>query len=216
MEVDGEPSFKPRTVEDEPDNLVDDDDLQAALSRARRDNAKKRTKVKPEDLAAQSELFLATCDLFPKVYTYLSRVAQRNEEEAAPAENGDEDGRITFDDTSEFVRNVNLESLAAPVKRERAATPPVEAPIVIKVERGEDGELLPTAARDEDEDMDSEDEDEELAEMAAREGLSIEEMRLKIDASLVEAANVKEEDAEVCPSLLFNHYHPLATSVYIY
>jgi U4/U6.U5 tri-snRNP-associated protein 1 len=54
MEVDGEPSFKPRTVEEEPDNLVDDDDLQAALSRARRENAKKRTKSKPEDLAAQS------------------------------------------------------------------------------------------------------------------------------------------------------------------
>jgi U4/U6.U5 tri-snRNP-associated protein 1 len=113
-------------------------------------------------------------------------------------DNADEDGRITFDDTSEFVRNVNLESLAAPVKRERAATPPAEVPVVVKVERGEGGELLPTAAgRDEDEDMDSEDEDEELAEMAAREGLSIEEMRLKIDASLVEAANVKAEEVEV-------------------
>jgi U4/U6.U5 tri-snRNP-associated protein 1 len=67
-------------------------------------------------------------------------VAQRKEEEDnAPQANGDEDGRITFDDTSEFVRNVNAESLASQVKRERAATPAgpqAEEPIVVKIERG--------------------------------------------------------------------------------
>jgi U4/U6.U5 tri-snRNP-associated protein 1 len=117
-------------------------------------------------------------------------VAQRKEEEDnAPQANGDEDGRITFDDTSEFVRNVNAESLASQVKRERAATPAgpqAEEPIVVKIERGEEGE---------DQDMDSdEDEDETLAEMAAREGLSLPEYRLKIERQLNEMSEIKAED----------------------
>ncbi|OCF38162.1 U4/U6.U5 tri-snRNP-associated protein 1 [Kwoniella heveanensis BCC8398] len=186
MEVDGEPVFTRRVVAEGPDNLVDDDDLQAALARSRRENAKKKPKVKPEDIAAQI-------------------AQQRQEAEAAPADGdgGDEDGRITFDDTSEFVRNVTLESLAAPVKRERAATPPVastsngsrsQAPaqdtVTVKIERNEEGQV------DEDEDM-SDEEDDALAEMAAREGLSLEEYRLKIDAQLEEMQNVKKEGAEV-------------------
>lgn len=54
MDVDV-PTFARRTVTDGPDNLVDDDDLQAALSRARRAAAKTKPKRKPEDLAAESE-----------------------------------------------------------------------------------------------------------------------------------------------------------------
>lgn len=85
-----------------------------------------------------------------------------------------------------------MQSLAAPVKRERAASeraasPQVQAPIVVKIERGEDGEV------DEDMEMDSEDEDEALAEMAAREGLSLEEYRLKIDNQLKEIEGIKAE-----------------------
>ncbi|KAK4685834.1 U4/U6.U5 tri-snRNP-associated protein 1, partial [Tremellales sp. Uapishka_1] len=167
MDVDG-PVFMRREVGDGPDNLVDDDDLQNALSRARRESAKKRNKVKVEDIAAQ--------------------IAQRKEEEDAVPDTTEEDGRITFDDTSEFVRNVNLQSVAAPVKRERAASPQAAVPVVVKVER--------TDVQDEDEEMESDDEDEALAEMAAREGMSVEEMRLKIDASLQEASAVKAEDAE--------------------
>jgi len=53
MEMDA-PSFTRRRVDDEPQNLVDDDDLQAALARTRRENARKKPKMKPEDLAAQS------------------------------------------------------------------------------------------------------------------------------------------------------------------
>ncbi|WWC91651.1 uncharacterized protein L201_006597 [Kwoniella dendrophila CBS 6074] len=177
MEVDGEPTFSRRVVADGPDNLVDDDDLQAALARSRRENAKKKPKIKAEDLAAQ--------------------IAEQKREEAAaaPADgvDGEEDGRITFDDTSEFVRNVTLESLAVPVKKERAATPTApqqEQPVVVKIERTEEGEM------DEDEDM-SDDEDEALAEMAAREGLSLEEYRMKIDKQLQEIDNIKKEESGI-------------------
>ncbi|OCF77193.1 U4/U6.U5 tri-snRNP-associated protein 1 [Kwoniella mangroviensis CBS 8886] len=181
MEVDGEPTFQRRVVDQGPDNLVDDDDLQAALARSRRENAKKKPKIKPEDLAAQI-------------------AQQKQEEEAAQSldgGDGDEDGRITFDDTSEFVRNVTLESLAAPVKKERAATPPStsianqqQQPVVVKIERSEEGEM------DEDEDM-SDEEDDALAEMAAREGLSLDEYRLKIDSQMQEMENIKKEEAGV-------------------
>lgn len=175
MEVDAAPTFAPRVVGDDPDNLVDDDDLQAALARSRRLNARKKPKVKPEDLAAQ--------------------IAARREEEAADVkeEPEDEDGRITFDETSEFVRNVTTEPLR--IKKERSRTRSVSAvpsapagaangtasPIVVKVERV-----------DEDEEMSDEegDEDEDLAEMAAREGLSLAEYRIKIDTQMAELSEM--------------------------
>ena len=139
-------------------------------------------------------------------------VAQRREEEAsAPQENGnneyrdgDEDGRITFDDTSEFVLNVTLESIMRPVKAERedraTSAPQEPAPVVVKIERGENGEIM-----DEDEDM-SDDEDEALAEMAAREGLSLPEYREKIDKQMREMSEIKAEDIEVS-------YAPLLTKL---
>jgi U4/U6.U5 tri-snRNP-associated protein 1 len=198
MEIEGEPIFTRRNIEDTPQNLVDDDDLQAALARSRRENAKKKPKVRTEDLAAQ--------------------IAQRRVEDdnTAPVE---EDGRITFDDTSEFVRNVNLESRAAPVKKERAASP---KQVVVKIERGEvgfegdeaEGSGSKTArVEDGDEDMDSEDEDDALAEMAAREGLSLEEYRLKIDAQLQEMGNLKPEEPEVRGDTLNPPSHTLIVVV---
>ncbi|WWC64651.1 uncharacterized protein I303_107262 [Kwoniella dejecticola CBS 10117] len=188
MQVDGEPTFTRRVVADGPDNLVDDDDLQAAIARSRRENAKKKPKVKVEDLAAQ--------------------IAQRKQEDddALPADtngDGDEDGRITFDDTSEFVRNVTLESLAAPVKRERAGSPASgpgpsssssrqpDQPVIVKIERTEEGQM------DEDEDMSEDEEEDALAEMAAREGLSLDEYRLKIDKQMQEIENIKKEEEGV-------------------
>ena len=131
-------------------------------------------------------------------YAFCSQaVARQRTEDDMPTSNGhtngEEDGLITFDDTSEFVRNVSLDVLTAQVKRERVATPQAESstavhqPVVVKVERAEvpngDGE---------DEDM-SEDEDEALAEMAAREGLSLEEYRTKIDRQMGEIAEIKAE-----------------------
>ncbi|ORX40646.1 SART-1 protein [Kockovaella imperatae] len=176
MQVDG-PTFERRRVDDGPQNLVDDDDIQAALSRARRANAKTKPKVKAEDIAAQGESSLGSHahDL----------VAARRDEDDAPQ--GDEDGRITFDDTSEFVRNVTAESRIAAVKKERAATPPTNGashePVVVKIERDEDGDQAI--------DSDSEDEDEVLAEMAARENMSIEEYRLKMDQQMQEVAEIQ-------------------------
>ncbi|KAI9633988.1 SART-1 protein [Dioszegia hungarica] len=186
MEVDSEPRLGKRKMEDGPQNLVDDDDLQAALARSRRETARRKPKVKAEDMAAR----IAS--------------SRQDEETAAPQENGDEDGRITFDDTSEFVRNVTLDSLSRPVKRERASSaqptadasssfaPAAAEPTIIKVkiERPEDGEL-----GDEDEVM-SEDEDEGLAEMAAREGMSLAEYRMKIDAQMQEMSELKPEEDE--------------------
>ena len=58
MEVDGVRTFKQREVGDGPENLVDDDDLQAALSRARRAAAKIKPRRRPEDLAEQSKIVL--------------------------------------------------------------------------------------------------------------------------------------------------------------
>ena len=179
MEVDVAPSFGKRRVDDGPSNLVDDDDLQAALSRSRRENAKKKPRIKAEDIAAQ--------------------IASRRDDDNQAQGNGEEDGRITFDDTSEFVRNVNVQSRAAPIKREKAGSPapgPVASSskretVAMQIETGEDGEIVNGDGGDED--MDSEDEDEALAEMAAREGLSLEEYRLKIDSQMKEMAQVKAE-----------------------
>jgi U4/U6.U5 tri-snRNP-associated protein 1 len=58
---------------------------------------------------------------------------------------------------------------------------------------------------DEDEGMESEDEDDTLAEMAAREGLSLEEYRLKIEREMNEMANIKAEDQVSC------HYRSTGT-----
>lgn len=183
MDVDAAPTFTRRVVDDGPQNLVDDDDLQAALARSRRTNARSKPRVRPEDIAAQSKLHPVTCHALADVV-----VAERKAEEDIPQANGDEDGRITFDDTSEFVRNVNAIAPVTQVKRERAATSPaqVEEPVVVKVERVDD----------EDEAMESDDEDEDdaLAEMAAREGLSLPEYRLKIERQMNEMANIKAED----------------------
>jgi U4/U6.U5 tri-snRNP-associated protein 1 len=183
MDVDA-PTFTRRVVDDGPQNLVDDDDLQAALARSRRTNARSKPKIRPEDLAAQSKQH----QFIGHRLQLISLVAERKAEEDIPQANGDEDGRITFDDTSEFVRNVNAESLATQVKRERAATPTTqtEEPIVVKVERVEP----------EDAEMESEDEDEDdtLAEIAAREGLSLAEYRLKIERQMNEMAEIKAED----------------------
>lgn len=190
------------------DNLVDDDDLQSALNRQRKQAMMKRGKrMRVDDIVAQ--------------------VAQAREssENAEGEENGVKieegaggDAGLTFDDTTEFVRNVTLESL---VKREPArpavassSTAPaagIQLPdgITVKQEPGEEATQIRVKIETTDDDqplgglevgvtgqgdVDMEraeeegelsEEDEELAEMALRQGLSIEEMRLKMDAEMV-------------------------------
>lgn len=174
--MDVEPTFEKRRVEDTPDNLVDDDDLQAALARSRRANNKKK-RVRPEDLA--------------------ERIKAEREAEPEKDKEDEDDGRITFDETSEFVRNVTVEGKIGRPKSASAAGTPAPAaaseepeeskPQVIQVERVEgieDAEM-----------SDEEDGDDELAEMAAREGLSLAEYRQKIDAQMAEMSTLGAEDA---------------------
>jgi U4/U6.U5 tri-snRNP-associated protein 1 len=131
------------------------------------------------------------------------------------AEEEDSKDRVTFDDTSEFVRNVTLENLVQ-VKREPRARSTSAAPAAAPVSTGVDSEdKKPVIVKIESVDLDvkmedgEEEEDEEdeiLAEMALREGLSLEEMRIKMDA----AAQVKAE--EEVRSITFGPWNALCTN----
>jgi U4/U6.U5 tri-snRNP-associated protein 1 len=197
------------------DNLVDDDDLQSALSRQRKQAMMKRGKrMRVDDLVAQVTQTRASSENLDGDGT------------GVKLEDGvDEETGLTFDDTTEFVRNVTLDTL---VKREpvRPAAASSSAPsvvagiqlpdgITVKQEPGEEpakirvkiettdddqplGGLEVTGPSGDvdmeggEEDGELSEEDEELAEMALRQGLSIEEMRLKMDAEM----NVKKENPE--------------------
>lgn len=102
-------------------NLIDDDDLQASLSRARREMTKKR-------LDAAKERRANGMDVEPEV---------KEEEE------DDEKDVIVMDDTSEFVRNIaNIQ--ARPVAAPQAVAPKAEAKeeelVQVKTEEGEEGD----------------------------------------------------------------------------
>jgi U4/U6.U5 tri-snRNP-associated protein 1 len=192
------------------DNLVDDDDLQFALSRQRKQSMMKRGKrMRVDDLVAQ-----------------VNETREASEEGSGvklePGLKEEENDGLTFDDTTEFIRNVTLDSL---VKREPVARPiassstaaapaagiqlpdgvtvkqePGEEPdrIRVKIETTDDDQPLGGLEVIQQDDVNMEDgelseEDSDLAEMALRQGLSIEEMRLKMDAEL---GGVKKEDAE--------------------
>lgn len=109
-------------------NFIDDEDLQAALARSRRQKVK-RAKVTPEEIAARREFHLAHYRLSSPLKSHddLSTILvaqERNEAESrasAPVQNGtaqendtamngtqgeNDDGGLTFDDTTEFVRNI--------------------------------------------------------------------------------------------------------------
>ncbi|OOF98208.1 hypothetical protein ASPCADRAFT_205470 [Aspergillus carbonarius ITEM 5010] len=101
------PAPAPRKWASEDVSFVDDDDLQASLTRQRRAAFKKRQKVRPEDLARQL----------------------REEESQTPMETGTPDGNeeepgLVIDETSEFVSNLQKPTL--PERRERRTTTPAE------------------------------------------------------------------------------------------
>ncbi|KAJ8502715.1 hypothetical protein ONZ45_g11498 [Pleurotus djamor] len=104
MEVDVKP--RERNLND---NFVDDDELQAMLARSRKAKIHKPKKLSPEELAKKIARE-RTQD--PSEPTFI-----KVEEDAADADDGN---RLTFDDTSEFVRAVGNNPV--PVKTE-----PVEA-----------------------------------------------------------------------------------------
>ncbi|OJJ70916.1 hypothetical protein ASPBRDRAFT_30686 [Aspergillus brasiliensis CBS 101740] len=101
------PAPAPRKWASEDVSFVDDDDLQASLTRQRRAAFKKRQKVRPEDLARQL----------------------REEESQTPMETGTPDGNeeepgLVIDETSEFVSNLQKPTL--PERRERQTTTPAD------------------------------------------------------------------------------------------
>ncbi|OJJ44065.1 hypothetical protein ASPZODRAFT_135508 [Penicilliopsis zonata CBS 506.65] len=162
MEVDtanGEPVPAPRKWASEEVSFVDDDDLQASLTRQRRAAFKKRQRIRPEDLARQL----------------------KEEESQTPmeTENGDEQDEapgLIIDETSEFVSNLQKPTL--PDRREKLPTRLLEIrPKEEEEERGGgEEEEEEEGAEKEDVDMERsyneiEDED-DLQERAKREALS--------------------------------------------
>lgn len=107
MEVDasnGVPAPAPRKWEStENVSFVDDDDLQASLTRQRMAAFKKRQKVRPEDIARQLREESQT------------PMEAENEETEEPG--------LVIDETSEFVSNLQKPTLPEPRERRRTTTP---------------------------------------------------------------------------------------------
>lgn len=128
MDVDGEPAA-PRQIQrvslDET-NLIDDDDLQAALARQRRDAAKQKIKemkaraaaapTTPAPTEGGDDAVVKKEDEDGDALTSLSRPAAATEEE-----DDDEGDVLVLDDTSEFVRNISLAATAAQERAQREA-----------------------------------------------------------------------------------------------
>ncbi|KAG6873938.1 hypothetical protein C0995_008977 [Termitomyces sp. Mi166 len=111
MDVDEKP-IAPR-VRNLDTNFVDDDDLQAALARSRKAKLHKAKKMTPEQLAQkiaeQRELDAEESKAAVKV--------------ESDKEDGDESGRLTFDETSEFVRVVGVNPVVKPEPKEVSVVP---------------------------------------------------------------------------------------------
>ena len=129
MQVDEKPIVpRPRNLDA---NFVDDDELQAALARSRRAKLQKPKKLSPEEIARQSTQLtimipVHTLILSPAV---AEQRAQSESKEVIMVEDGDdEDGGLTIDDTSEFVRAIIYDPNA--VKKE-----PVEPTVKREVSR---------------------------------------------------------------------------------
>ena len=135
MDVDssnGTPVPAPRKQISEDVSFVDDDDLQASLTRQRRAAFKKRQKVKPEDLARQ-----------------LREEESQTPMETENVENENEPG-LVIDETSEFVSNLQKPTL--PDRRERPQ-PTTPAPAEQSSAPTPEPEEQPTVEFDGDVDM---------------------------------------------------------------
>ncbi|KAF7586922.1 hypothetical protein BBP40_008014 [Aspergillus hancockii] len=114
MDVDtsnGQPVSVPasRKPTNEDVSFVDDDDLQASLTRQRRATFKKRQKARPEDIARQLR----------------EEASQTPMEVESPGEDEEELG-LVIDETSEFVSNLQKPTL--PDRLERQTATPAEEP----------------------------------------------------------------------------------------
>jgi U4/U6.U5 tri-snRNP-associated protein 1 len=103
--INGAPAPAPRKIVDEDISFVDDDDLQASLTRQRRAALKKRQKARPEDIARQLR----------------EEEAQTPMDVETPVE---EEPGLVIDETSEFVSNLQKPTL--PERHERGTTTPAE------------------------------------------------------------------------------------------
>jgi U4/U6.U5 tri-snRNP-associated protein 1 len=98
-------------------NFVDDDELQAMLARSRRVKTRITKKITPEDVAKKSLLYYFGFWRSYECFIVASERVQSQVGEAPHAtklEDGQEtnEGGITFDDTSEFVRSITYDPTA--------------------------------------------------------------------------------------------------------
>lgn len=126
------------------ENYIDDDELAVSLARARREKAKKAfKKMTPEmiaqNMAAQREAEAAEESQRAAATAIAGEASERAKGEQGEGGNG---GGLTFDDTSEFVRNIDVGRQSSPdaraarrraggVKRESASAEPS-----VKLENG--------------------------------------------------------------------------------
>ncbi|KAJ1308060.1 hypothetical protein OPQ81_002126 [Rhizoctonia solani] len=133
-------------------NFVDDDELQAALARSRRSKARKINKLSPEEIA--------------------KRVAEeKNEAEAEEAMRNEEPsaGGLELDDTSEFVRSVTFDPVAAEPKKLALQLP---TPVPVPASQPVTGDQVIESMDVDDEKEDGEaDEDDDEAMLNAIEGM---------------------------------------------
>ncbi|KAG8722995.1 hypothetical protein FRC09_005179 [Ceratobasidium sp. 395] len=142
MEVDEKPTVFVRRERNLDANFVDDDDLQAALARSRRSKARKVAKLTPEELAQRVAEEKAEAE---------AEEAMRNEQPVA--------GGLELDDTSEFVRSVTFDPVAAAEPKQLTLQLPTPAPTA-------QDEAIDGMEVDEKEDGEADEEDEEAMLMA--------------------------------------------------
>ncbi|KAI0784257.1 SART-1 family-domain-containing protein [Abortiporus biennis] len=124
-------------------NFVDDDELQAALARSRRARIQKPKKLSPEEVAR-------------RIAEERERSTKANGVEVINVEDEADEGGLTFDDTSEFVRAIHYDPVA--IKKEpKAETPalratsnaPSEGDVKMEDADEEEGEVLVKEEEDE-------------------------------------------------------------------
>ncbi|KAF9066625.1 SART-1 family-domain-containing protein [Rhodocollybia butyracea] len=161
MDVDEKPI--PRIV-DLNTNFVDDDELQAALARSRREKLRKPKKMTPEELARR-----VVEEREAEEREASTAIKIENGEDIKMEVNDDESGGLVFDDTSEFVRAVGNNPIAVKKEIQEKSVVPTPEPsrprspsrdvsmapgdeALNEIEAGEAGEVV----KDEDEDDDME------------------------------------------------------------
>lgn len=130
MDVD-QPAAVPRKRTFDDASFVDDDDLQASLAAQRRAALKTRKRIRPEDIARQ-----------------LKEEASQTPD--VKDEEGDGEGGLVIDETSEFVANLQKPT-ETEIKRARSSSRPAEQITAMDDESDDDGDIKMSYADVEDE-----------------------------------------------------------------